>query len=41
MTSRSSKLEGYDDRFENVMVTYGGHDDRLLQKVKVAVSSLR
>lgn len=35
------KLESYDNRFENVMVTYAGHDDQLLQKVKAAVSSLR
>jgi hypothetical protein len=35
------KLESYDDRFENVMVTYGGHDERLLQAVKAAVVSLR
>jgi len=35
------KLESYDTRFENVMVTYGGRDERLLQEVKAAVSSLR
>jgi uncharacterized membrane protein len=35
------KLESYDNRFENVMVTYGGHDDQLLREVKAAVSSLR
>jgi hypothetical protein len=35
------KLESYDNRFENVMITYGGHDEQLLQKVKAAVSSLR
>lgn len=34
------KLESQDIRFENVMVTYGGHDEQLLQKVKPAVSSL-
>jgi hypothetical protein len=35
------KLESYDIRFENVLVTYGGHDERLLQQVKAAVSDLR
>jgi hypothetical protein len=35
------ELESYDNRFENVMITYGGHDEQLLQKVKAAVSSLR
>jgi hypothetical protein len=35
------KLESYDSRFENVMVTYGGRDEQLLQDVKAAVSSLR
>jgi hypothetical protein len=35
------KLESYDNRFDNVMVTYGGHDEQLLQEVKAAVSSLR
>jgi hypothetical protein len=35
------KLESYDERFENVMVTYGGHDEQLLQEVKAAVTSLR
>jgi hypothetical protein len=34
------KLESYDNRFDNVMVTYGGHDEQLLQKVKAAVASL-
>jgi hypothetical protein len=35
------KLESYDNRFENVMVTYGGHDEQLLLEIKAAVSSLR
>jgi hypothetical protein len=35
------KLESYDSRFENVMVTYGGHDEQLLQDIKAAASSLR
>jgi hypothetical protein len=34
------KLESYDNRFENVMVTYGGDNEQLLQKVKAAVASL-
>jgi hypothetical protein len=35
------KLERYDTRFENLLVTYGGPDGQLLQKVKAAVSALR
>jgi hypothetical protein len=35
------KLEPYDERFGNVMVTYGGTDERLLKQVKAAVSALR
>jgi hypothetical protein len=35
------KLESYDNRFENVMVTCGGHDEQLLSTVKAAVASLR
>jgi hypothetical protein len=35
------KLASYDNRFENVMVTYGGRDELLLREVKAAVSSLR
>ena len=34
------KLESYDQRFGNVMVTYGGHDERLLDRVKAAVGDL-
>ena len=34
------KLESYDERFGNVMVTYGGHDVRLLDRVKTAVDDL-
>ena len=34
------KLESYDERFGNVMVTYGGHDERLLDRVKAAVGDL-
>jgi hypothetical protein len=35
------KLEPYDARFGNVMVTYGGHDEQLLDRVKAAVDDLR
>jgi hypothetical protein len=35
------KLESYDNRFRNVMVTYGGHDEQLLREIKAAVASLR
>jgi hypothetical protein len=35
------KLEPYDERFGNILVTYGGHDERLVEEVKAAVSDLR
>ena len=35
------KLEAYDKRFDNVMITYGGTDERLRQRIESAVSSLR
>jgi hypothetical protein len=35
------KLEPFDERFGNVMVTYGGHDERLLGQLKAAVNDLR
>jgi hypothetical protein len=35
------KLEAYDERFGNVMVTYGGTDESLRQRIESAVSSLR
>lgn len=35
------KLEPYDERFGNVLVTYGGRDERMLERVKNAVSALR
>jgi hypothetical protein len=35
------KLEPYDERFGNVLVTYGGEDEQLLRRVKAAVSALR
>ena len=35
------KLEPYDERFGNVDVTYGGHDETLLERVRAAVADLR
>ena len=35
------ELESYDERFGNVLVTYGGRDRRLLDRVKAAVAVLR
>jgi hypothetical protein len=35
------KLEPYDERFDNVLVTYGGHDEVLLRRAKAAVATLR
>ena len=35
------ELEPYDERFDNVMVTYGGDDRRLLERIDAAVSDLR
>jgi hypothetical protein len=35
------KLEAYDERFGNVMVTYGGAERPLLRRIESAVSSLR
>jgi hypothetical protein len=35
------KLERYDERFGNVMVTYGGHDEHLLDRVEGAIDDLR
>jgi hypothetical protein len=35
------KLEPYDERFGNVDVTYGGHDEQLLERVRAAVADLR
>jgi hypothetical protein len=35
------RLEPYDERFGNVMVTYGRKDERMLDRVKAAVSALR
>jgi hypothetical protein len=35
------KLEPYDERFGNLLVTYGGHDELLLGQIKAAVNDLR
>jgi hypothetical protein len=35
------KLERYDERFGNVIVTYGGHDEELLDRVEATVDRLR
>jgi hypothetical protein len=35
------KLEPYDERFGNVLVTYGGSDQHLLRQIKGAVGALR
>jgi hypothetical protein len=34
------KLQRYDERFGNVLVTYGGSDERLLDRIGAAVASL-
>lgn len=34
------ELEPYDDRFGNVLVTYGGEDEQLLERIENAVDSL-
>jgi hypothetical protein len=39
--SYGPKLEPYDVRFGNVLVAYGGTDERLLDRVETAVSTLR
>ena len=35
------ELEHYDERFGNVLVTYGGRDEALLRRIRAAVSSIR
>ena len=35
------ELEPYDERFGNILVTYGGNDERLVNRVEAAVSELR
>jgi hypothetical protein len=39
--SYGPELESYDERFGNVLVTYGGEDERVLNRVKAAVDVLR
>ena len=39
--SYGPELETYDKRFGNVLVTYGGADKQLLDRVKAAVGALR
>jgi hypothetical protein len=39
--SWGSKLETYDERFGNVFITYGGHDENLLRRVEAAVADIR
>jgi hypothetical protein len=34
-------LQPYDERFDNVGVTYGGGDEALLERVEAAVEDLR
>jgi hypothetical protein len=35
-----AKYNAYDERFENVMITYGGSDEALLARIKAAVAAL-
>ena len=39
--SYGPRLESYDERFGNVLVTYGGEEERVLDRVKAAVDVLR
>ena len=39
--SYGPELEPYDERFGNVLVTYGGKNERLLERVENAVDTLR
>jgi hypothetical protein len=39
--SYGPELEPYDERFGNVLVTYGGDDAQLLERVSAAVDALR
>ena len=39
--SWGARLEPYDERFGNLLVTYGGDDERLLARVEAAVDTLR
>jgi hypothetical protein len=36
-----AKFTEYDERFENVMVTYGGGDEAMLTQIRAAVETLR
>lgn len=36
-----AKYNAYDERFENVMVTYGGSDEAVLARIKAAVATLK
>jgi hypothetical protein len=39
--SWGAKQEPYDVRFGNVFISYGGHDEALLARVRAAVAELR
>lgn len=39
--SYGPELESYDERFGNILVTYGGGDERVLDRVRAAVDVLR
>lgn len=39
--SYGPRLEPFDERFGNVLVTYGGKDERLLERIENAVDALR
>lgn len=39
--SYGPELEPYDERFGNVLVTYGGEDEQLLEQIENAVDALR
>ena len=39
--SYGPELESYDERFGNVLVTYGGEDAQLVEQVEAAVDALR
>jgi hypothetical protein len=36
-----AKYNAYDERFENVMITYGGSDEAMLARIKAAVATLK
>lgn len=36
-----AKYNAYDERFENVMVTYGGTDEAVLARIKASVATLK